>query len=152
MLRNFSFVIDGVLAGCAMPGLQGPLSGDLAEARKKGVVGVVSLTQRAFFPAVVQESGIRYLHLPVEDFTAPTPEQMQQFTTFVDQVRAEGGAVMVHCFAGVGRTGTMLAAYLVKEGMTAQQAIDRVRELRPGSIETHQQEDAVADWEAWLRK
>ncbi|MEO8377819.1 MAG: dual specificity protein phosphatase 23 [Candidatus Sumerlaeota bacterium] len=152
MLRNFSFVIDGVLAGCAMPGVQGGLTGDLAEARKHGIVGVVTLTTRAFFPAIVQESGIKYLHLPIEDFNPPTMEQIDQFVKFVEDVRAKGGAVMVHCFAGIGRTGTMLAAYLVKEGLSGQEAIDRVRELRPGSIETYEQEEAVFEWEARIKQ
>lgn len=152
MLRNFSFVIDHALAGSAMPGVQGPLSADLAEARKHGITAVVTLTQRPFFPAIVQESGIQYLYLPIEDFSPPTMDQIDKFVRFVDDVRAGGGAVMVHCFAGVGRTGTMLATYLVKEGLTAQEAIDRVRKTRPGSIETYQQEEAIFEWEARLKQ
>lgn len=53
-------------------------------------------------------------------------------------------AVGVHCALGFGRTGTMLACYLVKErGLAAGDAIAEIRRLRPGSIETYEQEKAV---------
>ena len=55
--------------------------------------------------------------------------------------------VAVHCAAGKGRTGTVLAAYLVTQGMTAGEAIRKVRELRPGSVETYEQEQMIREWE-----
>jgi atypical dual specificity phosphatase len=51
--------------------------------------------------------------------------------------------VAVHCGAGLGRTGAVLAAYFVARGMTANNAVGRVRRLRPGSIETDEQAEAV---------
>lgn len=53
-------------------------------------------------------------------------------------------AVAVHCILGLGRTGTMLACYLVKDkGLAPADAIAEIRRLRPGSIETYEQEKAV---------
>jgi atypical dual specificity phosphatase len=60
--------------------------------------------------------------------------------------------VNVHCRAGKGRTGTVLAAYFVSKGMSAAEALQRVRELRPGSIETPEQEHAIADLARRLNK
>ncbi|HCA46062.1 MAG TPA: protein-tyrosine-phosphatase, partial [Armatimonadetes bacterium] len=53
----------------------------------------------------------------------------------------------VHCMAGLGRTGTMIACYLVSQGMPAEEAIAEVRRARPGSIQTEQQEQAVRRWQ-----
>ena len=55
----------------------------------------------------------------------------------------QGGAVAVHCAAGLGRTGTLAAQMLVAQGVDPDQAIADVRQVRKGSIETAAQEQAV---------
>jgi protein-tyrosine phosphatase len=58
-----------------------------------------------------------------------------------------GKAVCCHCFAGKGRTGTALAAYLIKyHNYGAKQSIEHIRKLRPNSIETDQQEKFLVDY------
>jgi atypical dual specificity phosphatase len=58
---------------------------------------------------------------------------------------------MVHCAAGRGRTGTILAAYLIKkENLTANQAIKKIRSMRPGSIQSDRQEMALYVYEQYL--
>ena len=60
--------------------------------------------------------------------------------------------VVAHCFWGRGRTGTMLACYLVKdEGIDPQEAISRIRDQRPYSVETYEQEDAVINYADHLK-
>jgi atypical dual specificity phosphatase len=54
-----------------------------------------------------------------------------------------GMAVAIHCAAGLGRTGTVLAAYFVAGGLSSREAVEKVRDLRPGSIETVEQERAI---------
>lgn len=78
-------------------------------------------------------------HLPVADFTAPTLRQVEQAIASIDDFFAQGLAVAMHCRAGLGRTGTVLACYLVSQGSPAKQAIEEVRMKRPGSIETPEQ-------------
>jgi atypical dual specificity phosphatase len=58
----------------------------------------------------------------------------------------KGMGVAVHCGAGLGRTGVVLAGYFVAKGMSASNAIAKVRKLRPGSVETDEQAEAVAEF------
>src|SRR5262249_52454049 len=84
----------------------------------------------------------RVLHfcvLPIPDGDAPTLEQAENFVRFVAERRAEHRPVAVHCEAGLGRTGTMLATYLISQGDTAESAIRRVRPVEKVAIETPRQ-------------
>uniref|UniRef100_A0A7N9CQH0 Dual specificity phosphatase 23 n=1 Tax=Macaca fascicularis TaxID=9541 RepID=A0A7N9CQH0_MACFA len=88
--------------------------------------------------------GLTLHRLRIPDFCPPAPDQIDRFVQIVDEANARGEAVGVHCALGFGRTGTMLACYLVKErGLAAGDAIAEIRRLRPGSIETYEQEKAV---------
>ena len=62
------------------------------------------------------------------------------------QNAAQNFGVAVHCTAGFGRTGTILACWFVHQGHPSQAAIAKVRDLRPGSVETNEQEDAVLEF------
>ena len=65
---------------------------------------------------------------------------------FIDKQLADERPVMVSCYAGIGRTGTVLACYLVSRGSEPADAIDEVRRLRPGSIQTPEQMAAVHEY------
>ncbi|GEM_PF-393970 len=152
-LRNFSFVINKRLAGCAYPGAWDSLEYDLDELRREGVTALVTLTEDALDAHVVRLAGLEYLHVPIEDFQAPSLAQIREFVDFArERIERPQGAVAVHCFAGRGRTGCMLACYLVADGLEAEDAISTVRRLRPGSLETYIQEQAVHIYQAWLQE
>ncbi len=140
---NFSFVLPKRLAGLADPGRDEALEQTLATLRDRGIGGLVSLTEEPPGAEALARAGIEPLHLPVPDFAAPTIRQVTSFVLFVDRLTGENRAVAVHCGAGQGRTGTMLACYLVHDGASPDEAIRRVRALRPGSVETLEQEDAI---------
>ncbi len=72
-----------------------------------------------------------YSYLPTEDNTAPTMEHLEEGVTFIRRIIDKGGNVYVHCGSGVGRAPTMAAAYLVSEGLTLDEAIARIQEVRP---------------------
>jgi atypical dual specificity phosphatase len=146
MPHNFSFIIAGALAGMERPGTFAKLREDLEFLKKHRINAIVSLTETPLEKAFIEEFGFRYLHLPVADFTPPTIAQIDQFLEFQRRAEGDGLATMVHCGAGLGRTGTMLACSLVARGMPSEAAIDRVRTMRPYSIETIEQEDCVRQY------
>lgn len=144
MPPGFTWVEHPALAALALP--ESP--DDLKWLRAHGVQVLLSLTEDAPPRAWVNDAGLMVVHVPVADFAAPTPSQ---FDACLDAIRKARGAnlgVAVHCAAGKGRTGSVLAAYFVAQGQSAADAIRRVRELRPGSVETRDQEDAVARFAA----
>ncbi len=152
VIPNFSWLEPGVLAGSAMPGYFGlaTLEDDLRDAHEEGIRTIISLTEEGFDGTLLEQEGFRYFHIPVIDHTAPTLGQMHRFAAIVMEERDAGSPVLAHCFAGIGRTGTMLGAWLVANGVAPVEAIRRVRELRPGSIETVAQERALHHFRAYL--
>lgn len=143
MTQNFSYLIPGKLAGSAMPGRFGRLDDDLTALARRRIRAVVSLTEDGLDARTLARHGLEGLHLPVRDFTAPSQEQLRVFGEYVDARLDEDKPVLVHCGAGMGRTGVMLAAYLIHRGAGPGEAIRAVRRARPGSIETAEQEECL---------
>ncbi|MBE7446316.1 MAG: dual specificity protein phosphatase family protein [Planctomycetia bacterium] len=149
MPRNFSWIIQDEIAGMARPVSIVP---DLEFLKDNGIEAIVSLTELPLHKTLIEEFGFEYKHIPIADLTSPTQEQIEEFVTFVNNLTSSKKKIVVHCDAGIGRTGTMLACYLVNKGVSARNAITEVRKKRPGSIETMEQEDTIEKYEEKIWK
>lgn len=88
-----------------------------------------------YYFSVLKENGLKYLHVPIPDGYAPTDEQFEKIMKWLN-----GDGNLVHCVGGIGRTGTVIAAYLiVKEGLNVDEAIEEVRAHKPGAVQTIEQ-------------
>ena len=124
-MKMFYYTIDGG----RLAGLPGPayMEWDFARLRKMGYTVVVSLECDRLNTFEIEDAGFEHKKICVEDFTAPTFDQIDEFVGFVESKLAEGKKVLVHCYAGRGRTGTMLAAFLIHRGMSGEAAIREIR-------------------------
>lgn len=129
-----------------------PSRDELRRLKEAGFGLVVNLTEKPGPTRMAAAAGLEGTHIPVEDLTAPTLEQINEFVGCVGRSLARGEPVAVHCLGGVGRTGTMIACYLVNTGMAPWAAIDEVRKRRRGAIETAEQERAVINYARHVRE
>lgn len=111
--------------------------------REQGVEILLSLTEEPPDRDEVSNAGLLLYHVPVPDMTAPTQEELDRCVSAIHKAKASGMGVGIHCGAGAGRTGVVLACYFVAQGASASEAIRKVRRLRPQSIETEEQIEAV---------
>ena len=142
---NFSWILPGSLAGS-----QGPTRRrDLLFLKLKDIRAIIRMEEQTITGETVE---LVDLYEPVPDSTPPTLDQLERMVLFIqEQIEKWERPVVVTCYAGLGRTGTVLACYLVYSGYTPRAAIDLVRELRPRSIQTVEQEDSVRRFSELLK-
>lgn len=136
-----------------LPGRRGDLPGDVDAILRWGPALVLSMTEpaemarhgAAELPALLAARGIGHRAFPVPDFGVPPAEaDWAGLSAVLHRVLDAGGAVMCHCFGGQGRSGMVAARLMVERGMAPDAALAALRALRPGAVET-------AEQEAWLR-
>jgi atypical dual specificity phosphatase len=139
---NFKWLVPGVLGGCPRPGIFRDIALDLEALRRVGTNVLVTLT-REWPPdtVAIKAAGLRSIYLPIVDLQPPTVAQALETCAQVQAEIRRGRAVVFHCHAGHGRTGTLLAAMLVYNGMSARNAVLATRGQHPKWIETDSQID-----------
>ena len=144
---NFSWVVQDKLAGSGLPVTEEEFKWLI----DKGIKSIVSVREVPLPSRWLDGSNIDYLHLMVEDYGAPSMEAMDETVEYIDRSIRSGKPVLVHCAAGKGRTGAVLAAYLIKkENLPAEQAIKKLRLMRPGSVQSLTQETALSMYEKYV--
>ncbi len=96
---------------------------------------------------------IRYFNLPIRDFGLPTHEVMRGIQDRIKLLLDQGSNIYLHCYGGIGRTGTVVGCYFVEQGMTGRQALEQINFLRKDfgrmfmpSPETRSQVEFVLNW------
>ena len=94
--------------------------------------------------ARVYDRDARYYRFPIGDFGLPAPEQMKTILDTIEASLQAGRKVYVHCWGGIGRTGTTVGCYLVRHGLSGEEALRQLaswwREVPKSRIHLHSPE------------
>ena len=144
---NFSWLLRNKLAGCARPRDDSELSWLWSH----GIRAIVCLNkENPLIREIIEDRGFLYEFIPVRDFSAPSMNDMKKFIEFVTDMIGQAKPVVACCGAGIGRTGTMLAVYLVNEDYSPRRALDEVRSKRRYGVEVEEQKEAVWKYAKYL--
>ncbi len=146
---DFRWVLPGALAGASQPGLLRDLSRDLAVLEANEIRLLVTLTETPLaFDG--RQFGIRQIHFPIADMGIPTPRGAHTLCRDVGRSIERHEAVTLHCRAGLGRTGMMLACFLATDGLEPAAAIAAVRKVCALHIQSPAQEHFVHHYAEFL--
>lgn len=95
------------------------------------MTGVINLREESEESEVIcRRLGLSYDYFPVPDWTAPHPRQVEAFLALLEERPDQ--CFLVHCAAGIGRTGVMVSCYRVRQGwMSPEEALERTDEEAP---------------------
>lgn len=98
---------------------------------------------------------VKHHRFPIGDFGLPTPETMRVILDTIDNALQSGRKIYLHCWGGIGRTGTTVGCYLVRRGMSGEEALRQLAEwwqtvpkshIHRRSPETHEQAQFIREW------
>lgn len=135
MSVEYYWIKENVLAIGPYPNLK-----DLVDITKLGFKAVINLTEDSANNEFIENYFLSLVWIPIPDFGVPSSTDLLTFVRHMSFFERVGVPVFMHCHAGRGRSGTLSAIYLMMNGLTAEEAIDEVRKIREGTIETDLQE------------
>ena len=152
-LNEFYWIIPDVVAGMQRPGLLTDFDSDLKILKQLEVSLVVSLTQQPIDAALLEAKGIKGHHCAIQDMSIPSINQADQLVDYCIDAVKNGHKIVFHCKAGLGRTGLMLACFLVKyKQMNAILAIETIRSVNHRYIQTEEQFQFVSKYQEHLQQ
>jgi len=144
---KFSWVIENKLAGSGIPTSIDEVQWTI----EQGVKSIVTIREEPLADNWIKD--VNYLHVMSNDMGVPEFNDLTHAIDFIHRRITNNEPVLVHCLAGMGRTGVVLACYLVKyQNMSADEATQKIREERPGSIQSYSQEEIIFRFEKSLQR
>ncbi len=145
---GFVWVEQGKLAGSGYPSSRSQVEWLV----KSGIRSILTLTEEPLPEEWTTGFELVTGHVAMKDHQAPDPECLGMAVDFLAGEVGRDRPVLVHCLAGEGRTGCVLAAYLVRErGMGAEEALKVVRESKPEFVE-QKQEGAICSFASIIKR
>ncbi|MET0087664.1 MAG: dual specificity protein phosphatase family protein [Sedimenticola sp.] len=142
---RLSFVVPGKLAGMSWPELCKPIEDVISHLRQQNIHTIVNCTTGNYADESLAQN-FNVLNIPMANMTAPETEQMDKILEAYRSL-PDGQAMAIHCMHGLGRTGTAIACIIGKEhSLKPNIAIVAVRDKRPGSIESEEQEGFISNY------
>ena len=144
---KFSWLIKNKLAGSGIP----TSINEVQWVLDQGIKSVVTIREEPLDESWTRD--INYLHVLSNDMGVPEFNDLIHAVDFIHRRITSNEPVLVHCLAGMGRTGVILACYLVKyQNMSADEATQKVRKERPVSIQSYPQEEIIFRFEKFLQR
>tara|TARA_B100000315_G_scaffold66295_1_gene60242 strand:+ start:102 stop:599 length:498 start_codon:yes stop_codon:yes gene_type:complete len=145
---NFSWMLEGKLAGSAIP----TSFDEVQWVMEQGIKSIVTVREEPLDESWTKD--VKYIHILSNDMGVPDFNDLVGAVDFIHRrITYDNEPVLVHCLAGQGRTGVILACYLVKyQNLSADEATQKVREKRPGSIQSYPQEEIIFRFEKSLNR
>lgn len=119
--------------------------------QKRGITAIVSMRMRAH-KDLPDLGETQFLHLPTPDLHAPTLNDLHKGAAFIQDEIQNGGKVYVHCHYGEGRGPSMVAAYLMRTGLTLDDSIKQMRSVRSFIGLSKAQVERLKEFEAAVHK
>lgn len=126
MIVGFKWIVEGSLAGSGQPGLYTDVEDDLDFIKSNGLDTVVTLTESPLGEEF-NDKDIEIIHFPIHDMGIPVPRVAHGLCKSLKMKLDSGKKILIHCKAGLGRTGTILACVLIEMGYDTDEAIKKVR-------------------------
>ena len=146
--NGFRWIVPGHLAGSPAPGVVHDLHYDLDLLARAGITHLITLTENDLDTHALRRHGLANTHLAVFDGHTPSVRQMHLLLVRMQRLIQQREVLAVHCKAGLGRTGLVLACWLIWEGgLGAEAALQRLRRVNPGYVQTAEQEAFLHQFE-----
>lgn len=142
----------GEIALSRMPGSVTRIEEDVAEIVALNCACVLTLVPQEELirhggdrlSSLLLNEGIEWHHFPIVDYATPLPSQDQAWSELSERLHDhlnDNRTILIHCFAGVGRSGMIALRLLVEHGANPLEALNQIRNVRPGAVERPAQYD-----------